>query len=85
MFSLTPAGTLRWTNPETYSRPIVQYAEIVFGLNSAKPQLYFYANQHLRALGLDGSSVFTVPGGPRAAQSRHAAGNWPRTVACTRC
>jgi hypothetical protein len=25
--------------------------------------LYFYANQHLRGLGLDGSSVFTIPGG----------------------
>jgi hypothetical protein len=63
VFSLTPAGTLRWTNAEPYSRPIVGYAEIVFGPNAGKSQLYFFANNHIRALGLDGSSVFTLPGG----------------------
>jgi hypothetical protein len=63
VFSLTPAGTLRWTNPEFYDRPIVDYAEIVFGPNGSQQQLYFYANNHLRAVGLDGSSVFTIPGG----------------------
>jgi hypothetical protein len=62
VFSLTPAGTLRWTNPEPYARPIVDYAEIVFGPNGNRQQLYFYANNHLRAVGLDGSSVFTVAG-----------------------
>jgi hypothetical protein len=63
VFSLTPQGALRWTNPELYARYIVEYAEIVFGPNGSKEQLYFYANQHLRGLGLDGSSVFTIPGG----------------------
>jgi len=63
VFSLTPAGALRWTNTEGYTRPPIDYAEIVFGPNGSKEQLYFYANQHLRGLGLDGSSVFTIPGG----------------------
>jgi hypothetical protein len=63
VFSLTPQGALRWTNTEGYTRPPIEYAEIVFGPNGSKVQLYFYANQHLRGLGLDGSSVFTIPGG----------------------
>jgi chitobiase/beta-hexosaminidase-like protein len=63
VFSLTPAGALRWTNTEGYTRPPIDYAEIVFGPNGSKVQLYFYANQHLRGLGLDGSSLFTIPGG----------------------
>ena len=60
VFSLTPAGTLRWTNPELYDRPIVDYAEIVFGPNGSNQQLYFSANNHLRAVRLDGNSVFTI-------------------------
>jgi hypothetical protein len=63
VFSLTPAGALRWTNTELYTRPPIDYGEIVFGPNGNRQQLYFYANQHLRGLGLDGSSVFTIPGG----------------------
>ena len=66
VFSLTPAGTLRWTNPELYQRPIVDYAEIVFGPNGSNQQLYFSANAHMRAVGLDGSSVFTVTRGQPA-------------------
>jgi len=66
VFSLTPAGALRWTNPEPYQRPIVDYAEIVFGPNGSKQQLYFSANAHMRAVGLDGSSVFTVTRGQPA-------------------
>jgi len=62
VFSLTPAGALRWQQPEAYDRLIVDYAEIVFGPNGSNQQLYFYANNHLRALGLDGSLVFTLPG-----------------------
>lgn len=62
VFSLTPAGTLRWQVPESYNRPIVDSGEIVFGANGGNQQLYFYANNHLRALRLDGSSVFTIPG-----------------------
>ena len=62
VFSLTPAGALRWQVPEPYSRLIVLYNEIVFGSNGARQQLYFYANHHIRALGLDGSSVFSIPG-----------------------
>jgi len=62
VFSLTPAGTLRWTNAEAYSRPIVDYAEIVIGPNNGVNQLYLYANNHTRAVRLeDGASVFTIP------------------------
>ena len=35
VFSLTPAGTLRWQRPEAYDRRIVDYAEILFGPNVA--------------------------------------------------
>ena len=61
VFSLTPAGTLRWQQPEVYRRPIVDYGEIVFGPNGGDQQLYFYANTHVRALRLDGTPVFTLP------------------------
>ena len=66
VFSLTPAGTLRWTNPELYQRPIVDYGEIVFGPNGSNQNLYFSANTHLRAVRLDGNSVFTVTRGQPA-------------------
>ena len=49
-----------------YQRPIVDYGEIVFGPNGSKQQLYFSANTHMRAVGLDGSSVFTVTRGQPA-------------------
>lgn len=52
---------LRWTNPELYDRLIVDYAEIVFGPNDNQQQLYFYANNHLRTVRLDGASVFAIP------------------------
>jgi hypothetical protein len=57
VFSLTPQGRLRWSVQETYNRPIVDLQEIVFGSMA----LYFHANDHLRAVGLDGSQVFTNP------------------------
>jgi len=57
VFSLTPAGVLRWAVPEPYNRLIVDYAEIVFGPNGT---LYFGANSHTRALRLDGTPVFTL-------------------------
>ena len=60
VFSLTPAGQLRWAVPEPYNRRIVDYAEIVFGANGNSQQLYFGANSHMRALRLDGTSVFTL-------------------------
>ncbi|HSJ85828.1 MAG TPA: PQQ-binding-like beta-propeller repeat protein [Anaerolineales bacterium] len=69
IFSLTPAGVLRWTQPETYDRLIVDYQEVVFGPNGANQQMYFLANNHLKALRLDGSPVFTIP----------ASGNQPAT------
>lgn len=62
VFSLTPAGALRWQTPEAYDRRIVDYAEILFGPNGGNQQLIFAANNHLRALRLDGSSVFTIAG-----------------------
>jgi hypothetical protein len=60
VFSLTPAGVLRWAVPEPYNRLIVDYAEIVFGQNGSFQQLYFGANSHTRALRLDGTSVFSL-------------------------
>ena len=60
VFSLTPAGVLRWAVPEPYNRLIVDHAEIVFGQNGSFQQLYFGANSHTRALRLDGTSVFTL-------------------------
>jgi hypothetical protein len=63
VFSLTPAGALRWHQPEGYARPIVDYGEIVFGPNGSQQQLYFYANNHLRAVRLDGTSVFANSSG----------------------
>ncbi len=60
VFSLTPAGVLRWAVPEPYNRLIVDHAEIVFGQNGGSQQLYFGANSHTRALRLDGTSVFTL-------------------------
>ena len=62
VFSLTPDGALRWQQPEAYSRPIITYGEIVFGLNGSTNQLYFSANKHLRSLTLAGSPVFELPG-----------------------
>ena len=62
IFSLTPAGELRWAVPEAYNRLIVDYAEIVFGPNGSYQQLYFGANSHTRALRLDGTPVFTLNG-----------------------
>ncbi len=63
VFSLTPAGGLRWQVPEPYDRLIVDYNEIVFGDNGGTPQLYFAANHHVRGLTLDGAPVFTIEGG----------------------
>jgi hypothetical protein len=67
IFSLTPAGALRWTQPESYDRLIVDYQEVVFGPNGANQQMYFLANNHLKGLRLDGSLVF----------SNSASGNQP--------
>ena len=62
IFSLTPAGSLRWATPEPYSRPFVGYTEIVFGPGPAgKEQLYFSANGITRAIRLeDGQQVFRI-------------------------
>ena len=62
VFSLTPAGALRWQTPEAYDRRIVDYAEILFGQNGSDSNSIFSANNHLRAVRLDGTSVFTIPG-----------------------
>jgi hypothetical protein len=53
---------LRWQQPERYDRPIVDYQEIVFGPNGGAQQLYFSANNHIRAVAFDGTPVFTLPG-----------------------
>ena len=57
--SLTPNGQLRWSQAESYARPIVDYQEIVFGPNGSNLQMIFLANNHLRALNLDGNPVFS--------------------------
>lgn len=57
-FSLTPEGQLRWSYPEQYQRPIVDYAEMHFGYNGSTLQMYYYANRHLRAFTADGDLVF---------------------------
>ena len=62
VFSLTPQGTLRWATSEDYSRPIVILQEIVFA-PLPQSRLYFHANDHLRAIGLDGTSLFTYADG----------------------
>jgi hypothetical protein len=60
IFSLTPAGVLRWTQPEVYDRPIVDYQEVTFGPNGPNQQMYFMANNHLKGLRLDGTLVFSL-------------------------
>jgi hypothetical protein len=60
IFSLTPAGQLRWTAPETYTRPIINYQEPVFGPGGKGLQMYFAANNHFRAISSSGSPVFTL-------------------------
>src|ERR1044072_8234345 len=60
-FSLTPAGTLRWSKPEPYdAQQPVEYQELVFGLNGSTTQLYYYANSHLKAIRLDGGTAWTL-------------------------
>lgn len=62
VFSLTPAGSLRWATPEPYRRRIVDYAEIHFGPGpDGRAQLYFSANDHTRAIRLqDGAEIFLL-------------------------
>jgi hypothetical protein len=62
VFSLTPQGTLRWATPENYDRPIVILQEIVFA-PAPQSRFYFHANNHLRGIGLDGTSLFTYVDG----------------------
>jgi outer membrane protein assembly factor BamB len=62
VLSLTPTGQLRWHVPESYAREIVDYQEIVFGPAGSGRQLYFHANNHLKAITLGGSTTFTVVG-----------------------
>jgi PQQ-like domain len=61
VFSLTPAGVLRWKQPEPYdAQQPVEYQELVFGLNGSTTQLYYYANSHLKAIRLDGGTAWTL-------------------------
>ena len=62
VFSLTPAGKLRWSTPERYARLIVDYQEIVFGTAGNRQQLYFHANAHFKGIALGGQTKFTVLG-----------------------
>jgi outer membrane protein assembly factor BamB len=62
VFSLTPAGKLRWSTTERYARLIVDYQEIVFGAAGNRQQLYFHANDHFKGITLRGRTEFTVLG-----------------------
>jgi len=62
VFSLTPAGKLRWSTPERYARLIVDYQEIAFGAAGNRQQLYFHANAHFKGITLGGHTKFTVLG-----------------------
>ena len=62
VFSLTPAGRLRWSIPERYDRQIVAHQEIVFGPAGTRQQLYFHANHHFKGITLRGQTRFTVDG-----------------------
>ncbi len=63
VFSLTPAGALRWQTPNPYQRLPILYNEIVFGGNAGTEQLYFFADRHLRGITLAGDPVFSIEGG----------------------
>ena len=63
VFSLTPAGGLRWQTPNPYLRVPISYNEIVFGDNAGTGQLYFFANRHLQGITLAGDPVFYIEGG----------------------
>ena len=63
VFSLTPAGELRWQIPNPYDRVPIDFNEIVFGDNGGTGQLYFFANHKLRGITLAGDPVFAIEGG----------------------
>lgn len=62
VFSLTPNGSLRWSTPEFFQQPIVNYGEVVFGptSNGSGYQFYYYANHYIRAFDLNGNPVFAL-------------------------
>jgi hypothetical protein len=63
-FSLRADGTEQWRTPEPYSRPIVTYSEPVIGPSGGFDQLYWFGNQHTRAVRSDdGASVFSILAG----------------------
>jgi len=69
VFSLTPQGTLRWsTREDIVPRLRVFFQEIVFG-PPGQPQLYFHGNNHLRSVGLDGTSLFSYADALGSAQA----------------
>jgi hypothetical protein len=65
VLSLTPQGQLRCNTFEAYSRPIVDYQEVVFGANGSSLQLYFDANNHFKGSKSDCSTVFANANGSR--------------------
>jgi hypothetical protein len=60
VFSLTPQGQLRCSAFEGYARPIVDYQEVVFGMNGNNLQLYFDANNHFKSSTSNCSTVFAI-------------------------
>ena len=74
LFSLTPAGALRYALPNTWNQHGIIGSEIVFGTNS---QLYFAIGSPTASLfgfGLDGSARFQVPASSPYAQLQAAVG-----------
>jgi hypothetical protein len=58
VLSLTPQGELRCNAFEAYARPIVDYQEVVFGMNGSSLQNYFAANNHFKGSKSDCTTVF---------------------------
>ncbi len=58
VFSLTPQGQLRCNVFEAYDRGIVDYQEVVFGMNGSTLQNYFVANRHFKGSTSDCGTAF---------------------------
>ncbi|HEU0292450.1 MAG TPA: hypothetical protein VFR47_06925 [Anaerolineales bacterium] len=59
VLSLTPQGQLRCNVFEAYDRGIVDYQEVVFGMNGSSLQNYFVANRHFKGSTSDCGTAFT--------------------------
>lgn len=60
VMSLTPQGQLRCNTFEPYDRGIVDYQEVVFGMNAGSLQNYFVANRHFKGSGANCGTAFAI-------------------------